>query len=236
MIVSLFVVIDLVICVQSVQVFLSLLMFKVEIKVVINVVMIVWGECFVILCGVVVVLVKGLFMLNFFVLECWFGWVIYQGFEEMLNLLVSNEEVFVIVLEFDISGGMVFGCEVVGVVVVVCVKVKLVYVLVNFFCVLVGYWFVCVFIEIVVMVGLLIGFIGMMCGVYVVEELFYEFCFLYVQVKNFDFFIEEGKVEIQKVLDLVEVKFYQVIVMGCKILLVELFIKISVIDDVKDGG
>lgn len=233
---SLFAATDLAICAQSAQTLLSLPMPKAETKALTNAAMIARGERFAVSRGVAVVPVKGLLTPNLFVLERWFGWATYQGLEETLNLLASNEEVSAIVLEFDTPGGMVLGVEAANAAIAACAKVKPVHALVNPLCASAGYWLACASTEITATAGSLIGSIGTMRGAYAAEEPFYEFRSSHAQAKNPDPSTEEGKAEIQKVLDLAEAKFHQAIAMGRKIALAELPTRISATNDAKDGG
>jgi ClpP class serine protease len=233
---SLFAATDLAICAQSAQALLCLPMPKAETKAVTNAAMIARGERFAISRGVAVVPVKGLLTPNLFILERWLGWATYQGLEDTLNLLASNEEVSAVVLEFDTPGGMVLGCEAAGAAIAACAKIKPVHALVNPLCASAGYWLACSATEITATAGSLVGSIGTMRGAYAAEEPFYEFRSSHAQAKNPDPSTDEGKAEIQTVLDLAEAKFHQTIAAGRNIPLAELPARISATDDPKDGG
>ncbi len=233
---SLFAATDLAICAQSAQPLLSLPMPEAETKAMTNAAMIARGERFAISRNVAVVPVKGLLTPNFFALERWLGWTTYQGLEDTLSQLANNEEVSAVLLEFDTPGGMVLGVEAANAAIAACAKVKPVHALVNPLCASAGYWLACASIEITATAGSLIGSIGTMRGAYAAEAPFYEFRSSHAQAKNPDPTTNDGKAEIQNVLDLAEAKFHQAIATGRKIDLADLPARLSATDDVKDGG
>lgn len=229
-------------CAHSAQALMGLPLPKAEGGEVTNAAMVAQGERFAVSRGVAVVPVQGILTPNSFALERWFGWTTYQGLEDTMGQLAANEEVAAVVMQYNTPGGMALGVEAANAAIAACAKAKPVHALVNPLCASAGYWLACASTDITATAGSLTGSIGTMRSGFAPIKpgssglQMFEFRSSHARAKNPDPSTEEGRAEIQRVLDLAEASFHAAISAGRKIPSAELLARLSATDDVADGG
>ncbi len=200
------------------------------------------GERFAISRGVAVVPIKGLLTPNFFALEKYLGWSTYHGIEESMGELSANEEVGAIILEVDSPGGLVIGLESASEAIAKASAIKPVHVLVNPLAASAAYWLASQATDIAMTPGSLVGSIGTMVDAnsHVTTDMrgdqWFQMASSHARAKNPDPATDEGKAEIKRRLDEGEARFHEAVSNGRGIALADLPSRLSVSDDVADGG
>ena len=200
------------------------------------------GERFAISRGVAVVPIKGLLTPNMFALERWLGWSTYQGIEETMGELSANDEVGAIVCEIDSPGGLVIGMEAAAEAIARAAAIKPVHVLVNPLAASAAYWLASQATDIAMTPGSLVGSIGTAVSANSHEKTdgrgdrWYQMTSEHARAKMPDPATDEGKAEYMRRLNESEARFHEAVAKGRGISLADLPAKLSVSDDVADGG
>lgn len=200
------------------------------------------GERFAISRGVAVVPIKGLLTPNFFALEKYMGWSTYHGIEETCGLLGANDEVGAAVLEIDSPGGLVLGMEAASEAIARLAAIKPVHVLVNPLAASAAYWLASQATDIAMTPGSLVGSIGTAVNASSHEatdgrgDRWYQMASEHARAKMPDPATDEGKALLQMRLNESEARFHLAVSKGRGIALSDLPAKLSVSDDIADGG
>ncbi|EBA11786.1 S49 family peptidase [Roseobacter sp. CCS2] len=200
------------------------------------------GERFAIQRGVAVVPVRGLLTPNSYGLERWLGWTTYHGLADTMGQLAASEEVAAIVLEIDTPGGMVLAIEAAGEAIAATAAVKPVHAVVCPMATSAGYWLASQCTDISMTPGAWIGSIGVQMSTYspvqpgMHGDQWFNFRSQYARAKNPDAATEPGTALIDQRLNALEADFHAAIAAGRGIAPADLPARLSVTDDVADGG
>lgn len=205
-------------------------------------VMIERGERFAVHRGVAVMPIRGILTPNSEMLERWLGWATYRGIEESVEAIISDDTIDAVVLDVDSPGGMILGMDGASDALARLAQVKPVYSLVNPMAASAAYHLVARTTRITVTPGAIVGSIGTMRMSVTAVKAGYsghkwsEHVSQHARAKNPDGETDIGKTEIQRSLNESEASFHAVVAAGRNIPLAELTARLSVTDDVADGG
>ncbi|KPU83706.1 peptidase S49 [Marinosulfonomonas sp. PRT-SC04] len=200
------------------------------------------GERFAISRGVAVVPVRGMLTPNFFALEKWFGWSTYHGLEETMAELHSHDDVDAVVLEIDTPGGFVLGLEAASTAIARLAAIKPVHALVNPMAASAGYWIASQATDIAMTPGSVVGSIGVAAysSSSVKPDMYgnkwFDMPSSHAAAKRPDPATDKGRAEIMRDIDAIEVDFHAAVAAGRGIPLSDLAQRLTVTDDVADGG
>lgn len=200
------------------------------------------GERYAVARGIAVMPLRGILTPDSAILERYLGWATYQGIEAASAELAANDDVSAVVVDANSPGGLVVGLEAGAMAIAKLAKVKPVHVLINPSAASAAYWIASQGSTIAMTPGAEVGSIGTTVtsawpvqpgasgaqyGIHVSSH---------ARGKRPDPTDETGQAEIARRLDQSEARFHAAVAAGRGIELSELPAKLSVTDDVADGG
>jgi ClpP class serine protease len=200
------------------------------------------GQRYAIARGMAVVPVRGLLTPNAYRLEKYLGWTTYHGLADTMAELSANEDVATIVLEIDSPGGMVLGAEAAVEAIKAAAAVKPVYALVHPLAASAAYWLASQATEISLTPGSWVGSVGTMVQTSTPVQAgldgdqWFHLLSSNARAKLPNPSTDEGRALIQQRLDKSEAQFHADIAVGRGFSIEDLVVRLSLTDDVKDGG
>jgi len=200
------------------------------------------GERYAVSRRVAVMPVRGILTPASRVLEYYLGWATYQGIEESCAALADDDEVAAVVMDMNTPGGMVLQCEGAGRAIAALAAVKPVHVIANPMAASAGYWLAAQGSDLSVVPGGEVGSIGTMrMSVWPVEvgahgDKWGVHVSSHARAKNPNPTDEIGLAEIQRSLDESEAIFLDAVASGRGLDRATLSARLSVTDNVADGG
>lgn len=200
------------------------------------------GERYAVSRRVAVMPITGVLTADSAALERWFGWATYAGIDQACDELANNEDVSAVVMPVNSPGGMVMGLEGASQAIAALGAVKPVHCYVNPMAASAGYFLASQATDITIAPGAEAGSIGTTRNSIwpVKPDLFGDQWGIHVsshaRAKRPDPTSESGLAEITRSLDVAEAAFLDAVAKGRGIERSELLQRLSVTDDVADGG